>query len=102
MTELRLPIATGAVFKGTLLTGTIVAPSSKDVGGSVADAGLRKPGDEAVGSSVVALHGLFEEICCNPLIVTGNMGVVSEHGGPVDRKPSQNADVLVVGFALEA
>jgi hypothetical protein len=63
---------------------------------------LTEASDEAVGGRIVILHVLFKHPGSNTLVVGGSMGVVSKKRRTMNREPGKNANVFVVGSALEA
>jgi hypothetical protein len=94
--RLGLAIGTRAVLQAAHLTRAVVTPSTKRVGCRVADIGLRKAGNKAIGCPAASLDRLFHEISGNPLIVARHMGVVLKHGRAVNRIPRHDTNVLEV------
>lgn len=102
MAALGLAIGAGALFQTTLLTRTIVAVGSENVGCGIANVGLTKSCDEAVRRVGAGLDRVLKHPCGNALVVSRRVGVVSQQRGAMNGKPGQYANVLVVLGSLEA
>jgi len=99
--RLRLSISTGACRDITHGARAVITPGAENVGGGVANVGLREAGHKSRRSLAVALDRLLHEVRCYTFVVAGYMGVVLEHGCGVDWEPRQDADILQVRCSTE-
>jgi hypothetical protein len=99
---LRLAVGTRAGHEVAHLARAIVTVRAENIGRRIAHVGLGEARHKTVGSLVIVLDRLLKEVGGHSLIVAGNMRVVAQQRGWVDREPSQHADVLAVGGSLEA
>jgi len=90
-----------AVLQGAHLPATVVTPRTENIRGRIANRRLGKAGDESIRRRGIGEHGLFEEVLCNALVVSRNVGVILQHGGSVHWEPRQDSNVLAIRGSLE-
>ena len=96
MARLRLSVGTSTIFEATFFTRAVITVSPKDVGSRISYVGLTEAGDKAIRCRVIVVHLTLKHPGRNTFVIARDVRIVPEKRSPVDGKPSQNSNVLVV------